>query len=673
MSLIKQLWLAVILLMALTFSASAVISVLSARQYLQQQLQMKNIDNATALALSLTQLPKDRVLLELHVAAQFDAGHYRFIRLRSPGGQTLVERVYGDMDGKEDKDGNGGDTMGAPAWFASLIPISVQPGQALVQDQWQQYGVLTLASQEQYAYQSLWQGTWELLLWFAVAGLCMGLAGSLYLRFITRSLQAVVGQAEAINQRRFTYLPEPRTPELRALARGMNDMVARLKTLFSEEAARLDALRKKVNGDAVTGLSSREYFLAHLQEVLRGEHFSSSGSLVLLRLKNLDVLNATLGHQTTDSLLKDVGDALNACGAGPANAGNVGSGDTSGNSSNTAASHDSDGYRAGRLKGAEFAVIFPGHTSALAAAQQIAQCLQKQVLPRWAGKVSDLFYLGAVCYASQQSAGSLLSSANQALAKAACKGPNSIEAQEDPQAQPAWSSETWRSLLTEAMEKGHLVLNYFPVLAGDGKTLLHHEGMIRLKTDAAGSLMTAGDFMPMAAQLHLTAPLDLGVIKMAIGKLLLGSGDVAVNLATETIADTHFHSQLALLLTNAAHLCPRLWFEVPEYGLFRQLPAFSELARTLKAHGCRVGVEYFGQQLAQLHQLAALALDYIKVHPDYVHGIADNPGKQEFLQSLCKVAHTMGITVIALGVEQAEDLALLARLGFDGGTGRGVG
>ncbi|MCX8521235.1 MAG: GGDEF domain-containing protein, partial [Rhodoferax sp.] len=136
MSLIKQLWLAVILLMALTFSASAVISVLSARHYLQQQLQMKNIDNATALALSLTQLPKDPVLLELHVAAQFDAGHYRFIRLLSPSGQTLVERVYRDID---DQDGS---PMGAPAWFASLIPISVQPGQALVQDQWQQYGVL---------------------------------------------------------------------------------------------------------------------------------------------------------------------------------------------------------------------------------------------------------------------------------------------------------------------------------------------------------------------------------------------------------------------------------------------------------------------------------------------------------------------------------------------------
>ena len=54
MSLIKQLWIAIILVMTMAFAASTVTSVLSARQYLQQQLQVKNIDNATALALSLT-------------------------------------------------------------------------------------------------------------------------------------------------------------------------------------------------------------------------------------------------------------------------------------------------------------------------------------------------------------------------------------------------------------------------------------------------------------------------------------------------------------------------------------------------------------------------------------------------------------------------------------------
>ena len=90
MSLVKQLWLAIAMAMAVAFAGSLVVSVLSARDYLQQQLQVKNIDNATSLALSLTQMEKDPVSVELLVSAQFDVGHYRFIRLTSPTGEVLV-------------------------------------------------------------------------------------------------------------------------------------------------------------------------------------------------------------------------------------------------------------------------------------------------------------------------------------------------------------------------------------------------------------------------------------------------------------------------------------------------------------------------------------------------------------------------------------------------------
>ncbi|MFM2261496.1 MAG: hypothetical protein RI959_172, partial [Pseudomonadota bacterium] len=89
MSLIKQLWIAIALVMTVAFGGSLVVSVLSARHYLEQQLQVKNIDNATSLALSLTQLDKDPVTVELQVAAQFDVGHYRFIRINAPTGEVL--------------------------------------------------------------------------------------------------------------------------------------------------------------------------------------------------------------------------------------------------------------------------------------------------------------------------------------------------------------------------------------------------------------------------------------------------------------------------------------------------------------------------------------------------------------------------------------------------------
>ena len=90
MSLSKQLWLAVVLLLAIVFSVSFLVTTLSARAYLEKQLSMKNADNATSLALSLTQQGADAVLLELTLSAQFDTGFYELIELTDPEGHREV-------------------------------------------------------------------------------------------------------------------------------------------------------------------------------------------------------------------------------------------------------------------------------------------------------------------------------------------------------------------------------------------------------------------------------------------------------------------------------------------------------------------------------------------------------------------------------------------------------
>ncbi|MBE0474493.1 LapD/MoxY N-terminal periplasmic domain-containing protein, partial [Rhodoferax sp.] len=613
MSLIKQLWIAITLVMTIAFGGSMVVSVLSARHYLEQQLQVKNIDNANALALSLTQLEKDEVMVGLLVAAQFDVGHYRFIRIVSPTGQTLVERVAADLK------------PGAPDWFVKLIPIRTAPGQALVQDGWNQYGTLTLASHDSYAYQSLWDGTIELLLWFVIGAAITGMVGTVLIRIITRPLGKVVGQAQAIAERRFLTITEPRTPEFKSVAHAMNEMVGRLKAMFNDEAARLEAMRQKVNHDAVTGLPGRDYFLSQLHEAVQGDRFGSTGTLVLVRLPDLDNLNAQLGRQQTDALLKHMAEELDK------NSG------------------EHPGRQAGRLKGAELAVVCPGVTTAVELASDIHERLVQNLLPKWRDRVPDLFHIGAVRYRHHQNISELLARADETLAQAASQGPNSWHAGEDSTAKAALPAAQWRALLTEAVADGRLALSFYPVMSCDGTNPLHQEGMIRLQVDAAGTLLSAGDFMPMAAQLNLTAPIDLGVVKLAIEHLRSTAGDIAVNLSAATVANFSFRHELTQLLTAHPEACQRLLIEVPEYGVFKQFDAFRDLAHQLKQLGCRVGVEYFGQSFSESGKLADLGLDYIKVHPSYIRDIASNAGNQEFLKGLCKVAHAIGITVVAQG------------------------
>jgi diguanylate cyclase (GGDEF)-like protein len=636
MSLLKQLWIAILLVMTLAFGGSLVVSVLSARHYLEQQLQVKNMDNATALALSLSQLAKDPVTVELLVSAQFDVGHYRFIRITSPTGKTMVERVFTE------------ELKGVPHWFMAMIPLNAVPGQALVQDGWKQYGTLALASQEQYAYKSLWDGTLELLLWFVLGGLATGVVGTLLIRFITQPLSQVVGQAQAIAERRFLSIAEPTTPELRSVVRAMNSMVERLKAMFSEEAARLEALRQKVNLDALTGLSGREHFLSQLRELITGETFGAEGSLVMVRLTDLNTLNAQLGHQRANALLKHLGRVLqDSC-------------------------QERLGQQAGRLKGGEFAVVYPTTAAPENAATALFLHLNQHWLPDWVSDVPDLFQLGAVPYSRNQGIGDLLSRADEALARAAAQGANSWYASGVDSTRTARPAEQWRQILADAVTGGKLQLAFYRVVSSHNHATLHQEGVIRLQVDTTGALLSAGDFMPMAAHLNLTAPIDLEVIKLAMEYLRTTPGDIAVNLSAETIADFNFRHELALLLQANPDMCKRLLLEVPEYGVFKQFDAFRDLVHAIKPLGCRVGIEYFGQRFAEGDKLADLGLDYIKVHPSYVHGIATNPGNQEFLKGLCSVARNFGIVVIALGVESENDRPLLASLGFDGVTGPGV-
>jgi len=143
MSLMRQLWLAIVLVSLIAFGGSAAISSLSARTYLEEQLLVKNLDGATVLATLLSQMPKDEVTVELLIAAQFDTGHYDRIALTDPTGQVIVERR---SDAQQHR---------APGWFRQLLRISVKPGIAQVQDGWQQFGTLTLSSHSNYTYRTL--------------------------------------------------------------------------------------------------------------------------------------------------------------------------------------------------------------------------------------------------------------------------------------------------------------------------------------------------------------------------------------------------------------------------------------------------------------------------------------------------------------------------------------
>src|SRR5690606_29584628 len=130
MSLIKQLWIGIVIMLLLVLGGNFAISTITAKTYLQEQLRLKNIDNATSLALLISQLPgKDPVTLELLITAQFDAGHYEYIIFQDAERKPIVARNFDEQT-----------INTVPAWFAKLVNFDVAPGLAQVQNGWQQAG-----------------------------------------------------------------------------------------------------------------------------------------------------------------------------------------------------------------------------------------------------------------------------------------------------------------------------------------------------------------------------------------------------------------------------------------------------------------------------------------------------------------------------------------------------
>jgi hypothetical protein len=186
MSMYRQLWLAIIISTLLAVGGSMLASLITARAYLEQQLAIKNSDNAVALALSLSQQKADATVIELAVAALFDSGHYESIRVLDPHGKVISERTIATED------------LGAPTWFVRRLPIAAAPGHARISSGWKQVGTVTLVSHTRFAYRALWQSMLEMLGALAVSGIVGGYLGSLILRRLRLPLNAVIDQARAI-------------------------------------------------------------------------------------------------------------------------------------------------------------------------------------------------------------------------------------------------------------------------------------------------------------------------------------------------------------------------------------------------------------------------------------------------------------------------------------------
>ncbi|MES2579773.1 MAG: EAL domain-containing protein [Pseudomonadota bacterium] len=636
MSLNKKLWLAIVYILILASGGSFTLSTIFSKHYLEEQLQFKNIDNATSLALSMSQLQKDSATIDLLISAQFDSGHYKYIGLLDPSGKLITERINTNSETK------------APKWFTQIFPIKAEIGVAEVQDGWSQYGTLHVESNPNFAYDELWESTLLIALWSIAIGLISGYAGNQTVQKILRPLKDIVNQATAIGEHRFITIEEPKTEEFKAVVGAMNSLSNRIKNTVNEESARLNKLQYQTNFDHITELMNHQYFMSNIDANISREEYFNQGVLVVSRLTNLALIDQTLGYQKTNDFLKLIGSTLeNACINQPS-------------------------LIAGRLNGTDFAIFSKTPIDTYLLGNQIKALLEKLDITSHV-ELNANFVSAAAKVTKSDVAAKLIARLDNVLDGIKNNHENIVHIlnQEETPNHLDVSRIEWEILLNSALNDNRIKLQRYPVVNQHGK-LIHFESPVRLQLHKNGNWFCAGEFLAWATQLNLISRIDTLVVETATELLSIGAYPIGLNISAESICDPNFTQKMVKLIQSNLSIANLLYFEVPERGAFDYFAEFKVFCKTLKALGCKVGIEHVGSRISRLGELHDVGLDYIKIDVSIIREIDTNEANKTLLRGLCMIAHSIGVLAIAEGVQTNDEIEALKLIGIDGMTGPGI-
>jgi EAL domain-containing protein (putative c-di-GMP-specific phosphodiesterase class I)/GGDEF domain-containing protein len=635
MSIKRQLFLAIIFISTFALIGSVFSSIYNSRLYLIQQLQLKNQDNANAMALSLSQAKNDLVKIKLAVSAQFDTGNYERIRFVDSKGEVVVEEESSQ------------DIRTVPAWFVSAIGLDVPTGQAKVTAGWNQLGTIFLVSQKQYAYEALWKSTIEAV-WvsFLSIGIGIVLAGMILNKF-KAPLERLIDQVKNLPEKKFTDLSHLDVVELKSLNEAMNISARRLKVIFEEEERNIESLKHKINFDELTGLMNRHFLLIKFQESVNSDDIKYNGCAIF-RVVDLAKINQQRGRVFGDSLLKFVGQHLSEFFA-----------------------IDKSGF-VGRLSSADFLVVFASDDT-----ERFMEAVNDHLIDELRSGFDEGLSLavGVTDFDRAEDSSMVLSRADIALAQSELARANKpcfkrkklfLDGEEYHS-----GIEDYFSLISQSLVDKKFKLLSHPLISPSGN-LIHYEAPLQMVLSDGGTI-SAGKFLPIADRKGISQKLDFVALELAMKELDANSSirGLAINLSYSTLTDAPAMNLIKKAIAESQS-SSKLWLDIPEMVVIQHPELITDLIAQLHQVNLRVGIKHFGDQLDKLSDLRTTGVDYIKVDSTLIREMGDKTEAQDLLERLVAFSHELGLMVFAEGVQTEGEIGFLKTLGFDGMTGKGV-
>jgi len=635
MTLYRQLVIFTLSLFLILFSGTWFAKLESTRTFLVKQLGSHAQDTASSLGLAASQHAEDRVRIEAMINALFDRGYYETIKFVDPQGKILLERNLKIIIEE------------VPPWFIDWVPLEVPGANSYVMAGWRQAGTVYVKSHPGYAYHTLWREIVRTTLFFAVCGILMLIAGGFGLRLLLRPLARVEHQADALCRREYEIQGEiPRTRELRRVVQAMNRMTGKVKDMFAEQVSHAEGLRERAYSDPLTGVGNRRYFESQVTASLDKDS-AAKGILLLTRIHDLGKINQHSGFLAADELLKRVATSMQ---------------EVTGKLS---------GSVLARLSGSDFAIFLPDYPSLDAdpIAGKVSGVLSS-LAAAGLSATENVCNIGCCTYDRPMSLERLLSEGDLALGAATQIGPNAWNIRiisEDTDKAPLGQKQ-WQEMLEKALKEQRLVLYGQPVVkAADRNSLLHLEVFSRIRTED-GDTLSAALFLPLAERLQLVASLDRILIEEVtrLDRNQLGTDTVAVNVSPSSLQDESFMVWLRRKLKTLPAAAPKISFEFTEIGAVQNENMVREFTALVRKCGQQMGLDHYGQSCGNLRYLQSLRPDYVKIDRGYTGELKDRDSDSRFfISSICGVAHSIDVTVIAEGVETEPQWQMLKALNID--------
>jgi diguanylate cyclase (GGDEF)-like protein/PAS domain S-box-containing protein len=408
-----------------------------------------------------------------------------------------------------------------------------------------------------------------------------------------------------------------------------------------------EQLTRRALHDPLTGLANRDGLVARLQHCLDELGRAAAAVAVLyLDLDGFKTVNDSVGHAAGDRLLTEVGHRLHQ----------------------VVRRHDT----AARIGGDEFVVV-----ARLDSDHDVLRILDR-VRSALAAPVTingDSFHASAsigvaVAHTPDADPADLLRAADTAMYRAKRTGRGRHEVFNE-----ALQAEAMRRLemeddLREALPANRLRLHYQPVinLADGGMTGV--EALLRLDHPSLGLLPPAA-FLDVAESSGLIIPIGAWVLaeacrQQAAWQASLGRPlQMAVNLSGRQLLQADLCDQVAAAIDSAGVEPARLTLELTETVFIQASRSVLADLEALKARGVRFALDDFGTGFSSLAYLDRFPVDMIKIGPTFLNGIDIDPHHSALLAAIVSLGHTLGLTVIAEGIETPDQLAAVHDVGCD--------